>query len=136
VGSNGEIVRRLITEAWPGHNLDLVDEYVAEDYLEHAPFGLVEGRDGYREGVAMFAGPFAPVEIDVHDVIEQGDRVAARFTFRGRHTGEFMEVPPSGADIAVEGITIVRLEAGQVAEEWLAADLLGLMQQIGATQGD
>jgi steroid delta-isomerase-like uncharacterized protein len=137
LGANGDIVRRLISEAWSGQDLHLVDEYVAEDYLEHAPFGLVEGREGYREGVAMFSGAFAPVELDVHDVIEQGERVAARFTFRGRHTGEFLGVPPSGADVVVEGITIVRLEAGQVAEEWLATDLFGLMQQIGAIpQGD
>jgi steroid delta-isomerase-like uncharacterized protein len=137
LGANGDIVRRLISEAWSGQDLHLVDEDVAEDYLEHAPFGLVEGREGYREGVAMFSGAFAPVELDVHDVIEQGERVAARFTFRGRHTGEFLGVPPSGADVVVEGITIVRLEAGQVAEEWLATDLFGLMQQIGAIpQGD
>jgi steroid delta-isomerase-like uncharacterized protein len=131
VGSNGDIVRQLIGEAWPGRNVELVDRYVAEDYLEHTPFGEVNGREGYRQGIAWLTGAFAPLELEVHDVIEQGDRVAARFTMRGRHSGEFMEIPPSGADIVVEGTTITRLEGGQVAEEWLATDLYGLMQQIG-----
>ncbi|HVM29770.1 MAG TPA: ester cyclase [Candidatus Limnocylindrales bacterium] len=137
MGNNAEIVRRLISEAWPGDNLDLLDAHVAEEYLEHAPFGQVVGREGYREGIALFNGAFSGLRLEVHEVIEQGDHVAARFTFRGRHAGEFMDIPPSGRDVVMEGITMTRLEAGQVVEEWLAIDLLGLMQQMqGASAGD
>ncbi len=131
MGANADIVRRLVSEAWPGLNLDLIEEHVAEDYLEHTPFGQVDGRDGYREGIALLTGGFSALQLEVHEVIEQGDHVAARFTLRGRHTGEYLDVPPSGADVVVEGITMTRLKAGQVAEEWLATDLFGLMQQIG-----
>lgn len=132
MGRNADAIRRLISEAWTGQDLALVDELVADDYLEHAPFGEVIGVHGYREGIEMFVGAFGPVELTVDDLIESDDRVAARFTFRGRHVAEFMGVPPSGATVAMEGITITRFEAGKVAEEWLSIDLLGLMRQIGA----
>lgn len=132
MGSNADAIRRLITEAWTGQDTDLVDELVATTYHEHAPFGDVIGHEGYREGIDMFGAAFGPVRLELHEVIEQADRVAARFTFRGHHGGDFMGVPPSGVDVSMDGISITRFEAGKVVEEWLQIDLLGLMQQIGA----
>jgi steroid delta-isomerase-like uncharacterized protein len=132
VGANGTVVRRLITEAWTGQNVGLVDELVAEEYLEHAPFGEVVGREGYRDGIAMFRAAFADIALTVHDLIEQNDRVAARFTFRARHEGEFFGAPASNADVSMDGITIARLDDGRVIEEWLSVDMLRLMRQIGA----
>lgn len=80
----------------------------------------------------MFVGAYGTVELTVDDLPESGDRVAARFTFRGRHVAEFMGVPPSNASVSMEGITITRFEGGKVAEEWLSIDVLGLMRPIGA----
>lgn len=67
------------------------------------------------------------------DVIEAGDRIVVRFVQRGPHRGAFQGVPPTGADIALPGITILRFgEDGRVIERWSQADLLGLLVQIGA----
>ena len=43
-----------------------------------------------------------------------------------------MGVSPTGAKIAVEAITILRIADGKIAEEWTVWDALGLLQQIGA----
>ena len=43
-----------------------------------------------------------------------------------------MGIPPSGHTIEVMGISIFRIEAGKVVEEWEGFDTLGMMQQIGA----
>ena len=58
--------------------------------------------------------------------------MTVRWVSRGTHLGEMMGIPPSNNKIEVMGISIFRMAAGQVAEEWEGFDTLGMMQQIGA----
>jgi len=79
----------------------------------------------------MAAMPDYNVSID--DLIAEGDRVAARFTMRGTHTGaDFLGLPASGRKINVTGISIFRIADGKIAEHWANEDALGLLQQLGA----
>jgi predicted ester cyclase len=41
-------------------------------------------------------------------------------------------VPATGKPIDFQGVSVVRIEDGKVAEIWGASDGLGLMQQLGA----
>ena len=40
--------------------------------------------------------------------------------------------PPTGKEVTITGIIITRFESGQAREEWEEANLLGMMQQLGA----
>ena len=60
-----------------------------------------------------------------------GDACTIRFTMTGRHVGEFMGVPATGAAIALPGVTI-HLDGERVVERFSQADMLGLLVQIGA----
>lgn len=65
-------------------------------------------------------------------MVAEGDGLAARYTVRATHRDEFMGVPVTGKRVTFEGITILRLEGGKCAKRWQSADMLGLMQQLGA----
>jgi predicted ester cyclase len=43
-----------------------------------------------------------------------------------------MGIPPTGNRVNFRGISIYRIEGGQIAESWGVSDELGLMRQIGA----
>ena len=66
------------------------------------------------------------------DVVAEGDRVVIRKTFRGTQTGEFMGMPPTGKSISVGVIDIFRIAGGKIVEHWGLADMMGMMQQLGA----
>jgi len=66
------------------------------------------------------------------DLIAVNDKVVARYQFTGTNTGSFMNMPPSGKRISVEGIGIFRVAQGKIVEAWFASDELGFMKQIGA----
>lgn len=78
---------------------------------------------------------FADLTHDVHETFVAGDRVVARMTLRGTHTGIFEGVAASGRTIAIGQISIFRIADDRVAEIREEADLLLLMQQIGAIPG-
>ena len=63
------------------------------------------------------------------------DKVVARWTSFGTHSGEFMGVPATGRFLTTSGITIFRLEDGKIVEEWSESDMLGMLQQVGAIPG-
>jgi predicted ester cyclase len=77
------------------------------------------------------AGAKSPT-LRLEGVIEQDDRIAARFVLTGEHQGPFMGVPSTGRSIALPGITIMHFRDGRVVERWSSADMLGLLAQIGA----
>ncbi len=58
--------------------------------------------------------------------------IARRYIYRARHTGSFMGIPPSGADIAMRSIDIWRVRDGVFAERWDELNTLEVFQQMGA----
>lgn len=65
------------------------------------------------------------------NMLAEGDRVAARLTFNGRHQSSLDGEAPTGAEITFTGIGIYRIADGQIAEGWFNFDQLGLMRQMG-----
>jgi steroid delta-isomerase-like uncharacterized protein len=119
--------------AWNAGDLDGYLRLYADDVQLHgyapAPMGRAEATAFYRESFAAFDGP----QLDLHEVLWPDDQVCViRFTMRGRHVAPYLGVPPTGAEIALEGITILHFTGGHVTERFSQADMLGLLVQLGA----
>ena len=76
---------------------------------------------------------FPDIEETVEDIFGAGDRVALRLTMRGTHTGrEFRGVLPTGKEVNVTGMAIVRVVDGKIPDGWFFFDRLALYTQLGA----
>ena len=58
-----------------------------------------------------------------------GDSALTRFTMRGTHEGESMDVPASGKEVTRAGMGLERVEDGELVETWVQRNDPGLMQQ-------
>ncbi len=77
-------------------------------------------------------GAFPNIEVIVEDVIAEGDKVVARCSVRGKHTGESLGTPATQSDIEFTGIAIVRVgEDVKISEAWNNFDFLKMNQQLG-----
>ena len=92
----------------------------------------MRGPAGYLAVIGIMRGGFPDIQWTLEEMIAEGDKVAARFTMRGTHQGNFFGVPPTGRKIEVTAMNFYRLSGGQFVEECGQPDLLGLLQQIGA----
>jgi len=128
---NKTLVRRLIEEAWNKGNLAVIDELLSPDYVLHIDAPGAPGREGYKQAVAMHRAAWSNLRLTIEDMIAEGDKVAMRGTLRGVHEGEYMGIPPTGKQATWGAISIRRIEGGQIAEEWVEVDMLGLLQQLG-----
>ena len=127
------VVRRFVDEYQTGHDVAVAEELLADDFVDHSPFGpLSPDRDGVLALFGMLFAAFPDLRAEIHQQFGEGDTVITRKTFHGTHRGDFMGIPPSGADVAFDVIDIVRVRDGKMTEHWNVVDALALMTQLGA----
>jgi steroid delta-isomerase-like uncharacterized protein len=131
---NKALVRRFHEDAWNKHNPAVVDEIYAADFVDRSPDipGIPHTREGLKQFMGVYLRAFPDANITVDDQLVEGDRVVTRWTGRGTQTGEFMQMPPSGKKVAVQGVQIDSFSGGKIVESWTLFDQLGMLQQLGA----
>ncbi len=130
--TNLETARLISEEVWGKCNIELVDELYAENYEDLNPIpGVPANREGLKIQLAMFRQAFPDMRATVDDLIESGDKVVTRYTVRGTHEGNLMEIPPTGKTAEISGISIVRFQDGKALEEYSLTDMMAMFQQLG-----
>lgn len=128
------VVLRFFAEVWNERGAaarDAAAELVADDYRDHDPVPQQgPGRDGVAASIARCHTQIPDLRVLVDELIVDGDRVAARWTAVGTHTGEVLGVAPTGRPFRATGIDIFRLRHGRIAEAWHAWDQAGLREQL------
>ena len=112
------------------HDPDLVDQFVAEDYINHNAF-VADGREANRQFWTGFFAGLPDLSATMEDLVIAGDRVVGRFVYRGTHTGELMGIPASGNAVEMRSIDIWRIQDDMFAEHWDELNLLQVFQQMG-----
>jgi predicted ester cyclase len=126
------LVRRFYEQIDKG-NLDVIDELMAEDYLDHnpPPFpGLATGREGVKQAFKIF-WEATPGYHRIEDQVAEGDKVVTRMISYGKHEGDLPGAPRTGNDLKMTSITIHRIADGKLVEKWAEKDLIGFLKQIG-----
>ncbi|MBI4328288.1 MAG: ester cyclase [Chloroflexi bacterium] len=133
--TNTAIVRRFFSDVVNRRDFAVAERIMTQDFVDHPPppAGTPSGREGFKQFASMLVGAFPDLQITVEDLIEEGDKVAARVTVRGTHKGLFMgQIAATGKRFEMSGVDIFRIAGGKIVERWNYRDLLGLMQQLGA----
>jgi steroid delta-isomerase-like uncharacterized protein len=131
---NTELIGRLHRALFESDDLDaVIDLFFASDFVSHnTPPELPAGVAGVKAFFAMFRGGLSDIEVDIDQMVSQGDAVAVATTTHGTHTASFFGVPPTGRQVSVTGIDILRLADGKIAEHRGLTDTVGLLRQLTA----
>jgi steroid delta-isomerase-like uncharacterized protein len=126
------LVRRFFDEVFNRWEAAAVEGLLARDYRQHDPVRPAPlDREDLKQTYPLFRAAFPDLHFTVEDLVGEGNRVAARYTFHGTHLGTFRGVAPTGRRVTGTGIAIFRLAEGAIAEVWANWDQLGLLQQLG-----
>jgi predicted ester cyclase len=128
---NKAVVRRLIEEVYNHDRLDLLDELVAQDVINHTAVAHHRhGIEGFRH-VVEWARTNLDMVMTIEEVIAEGDRVAVRIRADGTPRGAVFGMEPTGKSFSVEHVHWHRLAEGKLVERWAVRDDLGVLQQLG-----
>ncbi|HZC99066.1 MAG TPA: ester cyclase [Actinomycetes bacterium] len=129
---NKKVIRAYVDTIFNQKQVDLADELVAPDYLDHAALpGQAPGLQGAKQKWAMYLAGIPDLRVTIEELVAEADKVAVRRFYEGTHRGELLGVPPTGKHVRIGGISIFRLAGGKIAEQWEQLDRLALMQQLG-----
>ena len=133
----GESPRALyerVIEAIDTGDVSLLELALAPDVVDHNPVpGQPPGRAGFEHWLGVVRTAFPELTVDVEDVVVEGDRVAARVMWRGRHGGPFLGLPATGRPVEFRAHHMARVADGRIVEFWGVADLLGALEQLGGS---
>ena len=129
---NKAVVRRFFEELLSADDLAVADELLSPGfrfYFAGSPDPMDLER--YKQFLVARRAAFPDRRFVVEDMIAEGDKVSARFTMRGTHKGEFRGIAPSGTEVTMTGIDMIRLAEGKMVEDRVEVDQLGMMQRLG-----
>jgi predicted ester cyclase len=137
--TNRAVVGRLFEELWGRHNLDICDELMASDFVEHgvAPFmesppGRVHGPSAMRDTAEWLLSQFPDLRMTVECIVAERDTVAVRVLADGTNRGSLDGVlPATGRRFSAHQSHWFRVEDGMLAEHWATRDDLTAMLQLG-----
>jgi steroid delta-isomerase-like uncharacterized protein len=131
---NSSLIRRWFEEVWNKGRIEAIDEMASPDVVGHgqAQHATDIGLNEFKPFVRALRSAFPDMKINIDYVIEQGDKVVARWTSTMTHKGEFLGFAPTGKKVTVTGTTTQRISGGKIVEGWDNWDQLGLLVQIGA----
>jgi steroid delta-isomerase-like uncharacterized protein len=127
------LVERFYDDAW-----NRGDEETAREILHHAfrfrgSLGTeASDIEGYLAYLRMVRAALPGFTCTIKDLIEGGQRIAARMLFSGTHRGEVLGVAGSGREVSWEGAAFFTIADGRIVELWVLGDLDALKRQLAA----
>jgi hypothetical protein len=117
------LVRRLVREAVGERNLEVLDDVAAGEFAAVA-----------KRWVSPFQSAFPDFEMEIVDLIAEGEKVVAHFTCSGTHLGEWLGVPATGRRFEnVDEIYIFDVRDGRLVAAVGVEDNLTRLRQLGIT---
>ena len=106
-----------------------------EDATRVTPLGTFEGRAAIHEAASREKAAFPDRAMTVDVCVEQGDTIAAEWTFVGTNTGPLVmpdgtELPPTAA-VELKGMELVQLRDGKAAVDHVYWDNMAFAGQLG-----
>jgi steroid delta-isomerase-like uncharacterized protein len=126
-------VRRFNDEVMSQGKVEVLDEIVADDFVEHQEFpGMRPGKAGLYDFVKMIREAFPDLEVETLAVAADGDEVWCHSQCSGTHKGDFAGIPATGKKVSIAMFDRIRIRDGKAVEHWGVSDDMGMMTQIGA----
>lgn len=130
---NKQLVRQYF-DALDRQAIERMDQLVscANYSLHFSGMPPLDWNANKREFLAPFNKAFPDLTRNIVDIVAEGDKVAISINVTGTYKGEFQGIPATGKQVSFTAMDILTIIDGKITEEWATADMMGLMQQIGA----
>lgn len=126
---------RFDDELFNRNNLAVIDEIIADDFINHDPLpGMPSDKAGVFQTARVFRAAFPDWRFENEQIIAQGDVVAHRVIWRGTHEGEFLGIAPTNAKVEVRSFDFLRFRDGKMVERWSLFDTPTFMRQLGVSE--
>ncbi len=87
---------------------------------------------GLVEHILQAEAAFPSYEVIPHQMVAEGDLVAARCTLHGIQQGEFAGIPPTGKPVSSDFMIFYRVVDGVIVAHWMQFNPQDIISQLTA----
>ncbi|HUR32385.1 MAG TPA: ester cyclase [Vicinamibacterales bacterium] len=121
-------------QVYNDRDVNLWDQVMAPTYVGHVNGQTIANREIGKGFVEAILHAFPDIRYTIDDSLGVGGRVAVRWSAVATHTGDLLGMAPTGKSVSIIGMTIFRVEDGQIVELWDVWDEAGLLRQLESTE--
>ena len=122
-------VKAINGHDWDGIVSFMTDDVSYEDVaLGEKHKGKADVKDFWKRAATEFSSNF---QMQVVRGFQTETDYAAEWVFKGKHDGSSPQLPATGKEFAVRGVSIGKLEHGQIKENTDVWNLAEFLQQVG-----
>ena len=124
---------RYFEDVWNRGKLDVLDEIIAADYLNHSA-SIADPRPGpedLKPIVRAMRAAITGLNYQILDMVIAPDKAAVYLRVTGTHTGDLFGIPATGKRIDVRQMQIEWVRDGRIWQHWRITDELALLRQLG-----
>jgi len=127
-----QLIERMMA-IWNAHDTTRVNEVYTSDFrgLDITDQSVVEGPQGVARQLNRYTQAFPDLIFKTVQAVQQKDCVALYWTACGTHQGSWLNIPPTGHYLEIQGTTLLTTENGKIKQAIHLWDLAGLLRAIG-----
>jgi steroid delta-isomerase-like uncharacterized protein len=126
-----QMVRRWYEQMWNRWDESVFEQILDPDVRLRGSLGPShQGFQGISDYMRFVRAAFPDFHNQIDLMLEEGNRVFARLTYSGTHTGELFRIPATGRKIEYAGAALFTFETGRIADVWVLGDIDNLKRQI------
>lgn len=99
-----------------------------------APDGEIHGRDAFEAFVREVRTGFPDMTFSIDEQVASDGVLMYEWTGTGTHEGEFNDIPPTGQELELTGMSKTVIADGKVQEDRIYFNLQELFEQLGLTE--
>ena len=125
---NKQVVQAYV-EAFNRGDMDALSTLFADDALIYGVLGWGAMKDAipvWQELHAAFT-----IQLEVQEILAEGDKVAVRYMERGKSVGSFRGSPVTGKDYEIVAMEHFVVQDGKIHRRWGARDSAAQNRQMG-----
>lgn len=131
---NEEIVRKAFKVFETG-KLEELNNLVDQNFVEHTPdpnfTSTKKGLEYVKDLFNTYRNTLSNLKIDIKEIFSCENKVVVYAAFKGKNTGNLMDIPATNKEVSFDNIDILYLKNGKISDHWGISDNLGLMIQLG-----
>lgn len=129
---NQALVRRFYEQLWNAWRLDLAGEILSPSLHFRGSLGTrTRGLLEFTAYVERVRSAFPDWHNHIEELLAADERVVARLTWTGTHTGPLGDIPPTGRHVSYVGAAFFRMGGRTIDEAWIVGDTQELWRALG-----
>jgi steroid delta-isomerase-like uncharacterized protein len=119
-------------EAFAHHDAALLEKILTPSWVDiPSPPDAPHGPEAAKALMAILVGAFPDFDIQVEDIIQDGNKVVVRSTITGTQQQAFAGLPATGRSMRIQAVDIHEIESGKIVRTWHTEDWMTGLRELG-----